>query len=77
MIFRETKDQHELLEVTGEGALQPNLTDQQRQFQSGRAFGLMEFIGHVENVRARARQAAEARAEIARQKLDRELKARG
>lgn len=63
-----------MLEVVGEGAVQPNLSDQQRQFQTGRAFGLMEFISHVESVREQARQAAEARPEIARQKLDRELR---
>ena len=55
---------------------QPNLTDQQRQFQSGLAFGLLEFISHVKSIRARAREASEARAEAARQKLDRDLKAR-
>src|SRR5690349_9497376 len=80
-VYRAVMDHaHELLEGASEGALQPNLSDQQRQFQSGRAFGLMEFIGHVENIRARARQVAEAQAERARQKcqkLDRELKCRG
>jgi len=67
---------YEMLKAVGEGALQPNLSDQQRQFRSGRAFGLMEFIAHVENILERARQMAKARAELAREKLDRELKAR-
>ncbi len=67
---------YEMLEMLGEWTLQPNLTDQQRHFQSGRASGLMEFISHVENIRTRARQVAAARAELARRKLDRELKSR-
>ena len=76
-VYRAVMDHaHEMLEVVSEGALQPNLTTQQRQFQSGRAFGLLEFISHVESIRARARQVAEARAELARQKLDAELKNR-
>ena len=77
-VYRAVMDHaYEMPEMVGKGALQPNLSGQQRQFQSGRAFGLMEFINHVENVRARARQVAEAQAEMARQKLDRELKDRG
>jgi len=67
---------YEILEASGQAALQPNLSDPQRQFQSVRAFGLMEFIGHVEAVREQARNVAEAQAELGRQKLDRELKDR-
>jgi hypothetical protein len=36
----------------------------------------MEFINHLENIRARARKVAEGQAELARQELDRELKNR-
>ena len=73
-VYRAVMDHaYEMLELNGQAALQPNLTDEQRQFQSGRACGLMEFIGHVESVRERSRQAAEEQAVLARQKLDREL----
>ena len=75
-VYRAVMDHaHEMLEVVSEGALQPNLTTQQRQFQSGRAFGLLEFMSQWRYSR-RARQVAEARAELARQKLDAELKNR-
>ncbi len=76
-VYRAVMDHaYEILELSGQAALQPNLSDQQRQFQSGRTFGLMEFIGHVESVRALARKVAEEQAKLARQKLDRELKNR-
>src|SRR5579862_3834099 len=68
-VYRAVMDHaHEMLEALGESALEPNLTDQQRQFQSGRAFELMEFVSHVENIRARARSLAEEQAKMARQK---------
>ena len=77
-VYRAVMDHaYEMLEGASEGAVQPNLSVEQRQFQSGRAFGLMEFINHVENIRSRARQVAEAQAEISRQKLNRELKRHG